>query len=58
MFNFFRKKKEEKYPHPAPLNLRLGGAAELDLLPFQMIIDQLHFKLAKRCPDDRSLWSY
>ena len=45
IFDLFRKKKEEKPAHPAPLNLRLGGAAELDLLPFQMIIDQLHFKL-------------
>ena len=45
MFDFFRKKKAAKPSLPAPLNLRLGGAAELDLLPFQMIRDQLHFSL-------------
>ncbi len=27
------------------MNLRLGGAAELDLLPFQLIRDKLHFNL-------------
>lgn len=44
IFDFFKKKKEEP-SLPAPLNLRLGGAAELDLLPFQLIRDQLHFNL-------------
>ena len=48
IFDLFRKKKEEKLSHPiAPLNLRPGGAVELDLLPFQMMADQLNFKLPK-----------
>lgn len=42
-FDFFKKKKKPSLP--APLNLRLGGAAELDLLPFQMMREQLHFNL-------------
>lgn len=45
IFDLFRKKKEEKNVLPAPLNFRLGGAAELDLLPFQMVAEQLHFTL-------------
>ncbi len=44
IFDFFKKKKEE-YALPAPLNLRLGGAVLLDLLPFQLIKDNLHFNL-------------
>lgn len=30
---------------PAPLKLRLGGAVELDMLPFQMLNEALHFTL-------------
>ena len=45
IFDFFKKKKEEVQTAPSPLNLRLGGAAELDLLPFQLIRNQLHFNL-------------
>ena len=45
IFDFFKKKKEKKTTLPTPLNLRMGGAAELDLLPFQLIRDKLHFNL-------------
>ncbi|WP_062269644.1 DUF2491 family protein [Endozoicomonas arenosclerae] len=47
IFDLFRKKKaDDKEPSlPAPLNLRLGGAVELDLLPFQMIQQQLNLTL-------------
>ena len=40
-----RKKKAEKPSLPAPLNLRPGGAAELDLLPFRLMAEHLHFTL-------------
>jgi hypothetical protein len=45
IFDLFRKKKQEEPSLPAPLNLRLGGAVELDLLPFQMIEQQLSLTL-------------
>ena len=45
MFDWFRKKAPEAPSHPAPLNLRLGGAVELDLLPFQVMGDALQVSL-------------
>ncbi|MGI9273913.1 MAG: DUF2491 family protein [Endozoicomonas sp.] len=44
IFDLFRK-KEAKASLPSPLNLRLGAAVELDLLPYQMISEQLRFPL-------------
>ena len=45
MFDFLKKKEEPRPALPAPLNLRLGSAVELDLLPFQMLSNQLEFEL-------------
>ncbi|MGI9281057.1 MAG: DUF2491 family protein [Endozoicomonas sp.] len=47
IFDLFSKKKadEDQPSLPAPLNLRLGSAVELDLLPFQMIQQQLNLTL-------------
>ncbi|KEQ17941.1 DUF2491 family protein [Endozoicomonas numazuensis] len=47
IFDLFKKNKaeEDKPSLPTPLNLRLGSAVELDLLPFQMIRQQLNLTL-------------
>lgn len=48
IFDWFKRKKEDESKSvslPSPLNLRLGSAVELDLLPFQMIREQLGFTL-------------
>lgn len=43
------KKEEAKRPSlPSPLNLRLGSAVELDLLPLQMVREQLGFTPPER----------
>ncbi|WP_257265803.1 YjfK family protein [Endozoicomonas sp. ONNA2] len=48
IFDWFKRKKEDESKItslPSPLNLCLGSALELDLLPFQMIREQLGFSL-------------
>ncbi|WP_419831135.1 DUF2491 family protein [Endozoicomonas atrinae] len=45
IFDWFKSKKEDSVSLPSPLNLRLGSAVELDLLPFQMMREQLRFTL-------------
>lgn len=45
IFDWFRKNKSEQFSLPSPLNLRLGGAVELDLLPLQMVAEKLRMAL-------------
>ena len=45
IFDWFKSKKEDSVSLPSPLNLRLGSAVELDLLPFQMMREKLLFTL-------------
>lgn len=45
IFDWFKSKKEDSISLPSPLNLRLGSAVELDLLPFQMMREKLGFTL-------------
>ncbi len=45
IFDWFKSKKEDSVSLPSPLNLRLGSAVELDLLPFQMMREKLGFTL-------------
>lgn len=48
IFDWFKSKKADENKRvslPSPLNLRLGSAVELDLLPLQMMSEQLRFPL-------------
>ena len=48
IFDWLKSPKDDKkikITVPSPLNLRLGGAVELDLLPWRMLGEQLHCAL-------------
>ena len=56
IFDWLKSHKDDeksKIVLPAPLNLRLGSAVELDLLPLQMIREQLRCTLRRVCKSSK-----